>query len=119
MCNKEVSSPYYRWCSKTVGQTNSQVSLGAGSVIAIRASSYVQLPFHFVDCSFENCEMNMNVKITEKNQLGIARVIGIFVKNAQIELEHFRFIDCIDEYCIFVQGQKRDQQYIQKIFVLT
>ncbi|KAA6354328.1 MAG: hypothetical protein EZS28_050145, partial [Streblomastix strix] len=78
--------------TETVGQTNRQVPLGAGSLINIRSSSYVQLPFHFVDCSFENCEMNMNVKITEKNLLGIARIIGIFVKNAQIELEHFRFI---------------------------
>ncbi|KAA6402890.1 MAG: hypothetical protein EZS28_001587 [Streblomastix strix] len=93
---KYVRSEISAWnITETLGETNSQVPLGAGSVITIRASSSVQLPFHFVDCTFENCEMNMNVKITEKNQLGIGGVIGIFVKNAQVELEHFRFIDCI------------------------
>ncbi|KAA6389798.1 MAG: hypothetical protein EZS28_014675 [Streblomastix strix] len=92
---KYVKSLISSWIIKeTPEEKINQVPYGAGSILTIRGSSASYIPLHFVDCTFENCEMNMQVKTNEMKFLGIGGAVGIFGMNIHLVLEHFKFVDC-------------------------
>ncbi|KAA6394018.1 MAG: hypothetical protein EZS28_010455, partial [Streblomastix strix] len=93
---KYVKSTISAWNIREMpGEQPNQVPFGAGSILTIRNANTKYLNLHFTDCSFENCEMDIQVKTTEQKQLGVGGAIGIYANNIQLVLEHFRFVDCI------------------------
>ncbi|KAA6362033.1 MAG: hypothetical protein EZS28_042440, partial [Streblomastix strix] len=110
---KYIKSTISAWnIRETPGEQPNQVPFGAGSVLTIRNANSKYLHLHFMDCTFECCELNMQVKITEQKQLGIGGALGIYVSNIQLVLEHFRFVDC--GVYIGLAGDKAEGRYQTK-----
>ncbi|KAA6402885.1 MAG: putative MAP kinase kinase family domain protein [Streblomastix strix] len=108
---KYVKSTISAWnIRETPGEQLNQVPYGAGSVLTIRNTNSIYLHLHFMDCTFECCELNMQVKTTEQKQLGIGGVLGIYANNVQLVLEHFRFVDLY----IGLAGNKAEGRYQTK-----
>ncbi|KAA6382286.1 MAG: hypothetical protein EZS28_022187, partial [Streblomastix strix] len=108
---KYVKSTISAWnIRETLGEQPNQVPFGAGSVLTIRNANSIYLKLHFMDCSFECCEMNLQVKITEKKQLGIGGALGIYANNIQLVLDHFRFVDLY----VGLAGDKAEGRYKTK-----